>query len=107
MSLFKKSEPVDPADQCSKCRKSVMMNSIMREMMLKRYKDKPREIALIASGKIEDPQNMIKAEAVGAGGFVCQSCGRRYCGQCGTRTNFNCCGQKLFIGTHYFRQAQA
>lgn len=107
MNLFKKSPPVAPEDQCSKCRKSVLVNIIMREGMLRKYKDKPREISLIASGEIDDPQNMIKAEAVGAGGFVCQSCRRKYCGQCGASLNFTCCGGKLFIGTHYFGHVQA
>jgi hypothetical protein len=92
----------DPADQCSKCRKSVMTSTFMREMMLERYKDKPDEIRLIASGQIDDPQNMIKAEAVGAGGFVCHMCGKKYCARCGNGMNFTCCGFKLSISTHYF-----
>jgi hypothetical protein len=100
VSLFKKSLPVDPADQCTKCRKPVG-NTFMRESILRRYGKNPEELLLIATGQIEDPDNMVKAEAIGAGGFVCRKCHKKYCAECGGRMIFACCGARMFIGTHY------
>src|ERR1019366_1347716 len=99
-NVFKKTPPVDPAEQCSKCRKAVG-NVSMREHMLRLYGNEPSKVQLIATGQIEDPQNMIMAEAVGAAGFICQQCRKKYCAQCGGGMNFICCGTKLYIGTHY------
>jgi len=101
VSFFKKTPPVDPAEQCVRCRKAVG-NTIMRESILTRYGKNPKELLLIATGQIpDDPHNMIQAEAVGAGGFVCQKCHKKYCAECGGRMNFSCCGSRMFIGTNY------
>ena len=98
MGLFskKKTEDIDPAEQCSKCRKAVGVK-MMQDDMLRKYGKNPKDILLIATGMTLQEDGM----AVGAGGFACIKCHKKYCMECGQRLNFACCGQKMWVGTHY------
>jgi hypothetical protein len=96
MGLFGKSEKIDPAEQCTKCGKAVG-DKLMQGSMLRKYGKNPDKLLLIATGMTvhQDPL------AIGAGGFVCSKCHKKYCGNCGERLEFICCGEKVWIGTHY------
>jgi len=93
---------VDSTDQCAKCRKPVG-NKFFQDQMLRRYGNNPEQWPLIATSMIfqDDPHRMQQAEALGAGGFNCSKCQKKYCGECGGRMDFVCCATRLWIGTHY------
>jgi hypothetical protein len=84
------------AAQCTTCRKAIGV-TLMQDLMLKKYGNNPKEILVIRTGLLKDDQEI----AIGAGGFICQECGKKYCVECSGPMNFRCCGTKMFIGTHY------
>jgi hypothetical protein len=104
-SLFKTTPAIEPEERCSQCRKAVGAKTSIRETLLSQYGQNPAAIALIEMGQMDGPHGTTTAEAILAGGFVCQKCQAKYCMNCGKKKNLRCCGVQLLIGTHYFHQA--
>lgn len=98
MSLFKKAASGRMASvvPCTTCGKAIGAKP-MQDFMLQKYGKNPKEILVIRTGLLKDDQET----AMKAGGFICQACDKKYCGECSGPMNFTCCGVKMFVGTHY------